>query len=116
MASSSSSNARVERNRNTFESESEPKEIEIQYEKLTETDLDELGVALETQPDGSLKIASPAQKYFQVDIWNKMRPVKCVNGIGTDDSELMRTMLHNAKALRLTVRCGSRNETRMSRS
>ena len=105
---------------------STPEETEIYFEKLTGvSELDELGVDLETLLDGSLKITSPPQELSQIALWNQKHPDKsvrvgdvitCVNGVGTDDSDLMRKMLDNKNALRLTVRCGDRNETRMSRS
>ena len=122
MASSSSSNAGMERNRNTFESESEPKEIEMQYEKITLTDLDDLGVALKTQPDGSLKITSSPQEARQIDQWNRKNPNKkikvgdvitCVNGIGMDDSDLMRKRLDSDNKLNLTVRTSNDNATKL---
>ena len=100
---------------------STPEEIEVHFKKLTNTELDDLGVELETLPDGSLKITSPPKESYQIDVWNDTNPDKSigvgdvitrVNGIGTDDPDRMRTMLHNEYALRLTVRCDGRNAIR----
>ena len=128
MSSSSTSNEIAAWVRDVVASaKSTPEETEIYFEKLTGlSEFDELGVDFETLLDGSLKITSiDSCNVSQIAIWNEKHPDKsvrvgdvitCVNGIGTDDSDLMRKMLDNEKALRLTVRCGSRNETRMSRS
>ena len=107
-----------------------PEEIEMRCKKRSRrnrnafsTQLNELGVALETQPDGSLKIATSPREAFQIDIWNEKNPTKRirlgdaitrVNGVGTDQSDLMREIIDSDMELTLTVRCGDRNETRTS--
>ena len=97
-----------------------PKEKELHCNRLTSTELDELGVDLERQPDGSLKIASPPQRPYLIYIWNKWHPTQIigvgdvitrVNGIGTDRPDLMWERLHSDTELELTVRCGDRTET-----
>jgi len=115
-----SSSSRSKRKR---ESDAMPEEIEVRCEKLTHTELDELGVDLETQPDGSLKIVSSPQEACQIDHWNRGNPNKrvgrgdaitCVNGVGTDQPDRMREIIDIDMELTLTVRRGDRNKTRTS--
>ena len=100
---------------------SPPEEIKVHVRKLTGTQLDELGVELETLPDGSLKITTPPKELHQIDCWNDLNPnqsigvgdvITRVNGIGTDDPHRMRTMLRNEFTLRLTIRRDRRNTIR----
>ena len=94
-----------------------PEEIAMRCEKLTDTELDELGVDLETQLDGSLKIVSSPEEACQVDQWNQRNPnnriergdaIICVNGIRTDQSERMLERIEIDTKLTLTVRLASK--------
>ena len=98
-----------------------PEEIEVRCEKLTHTDLDELGVTLKTQRDGSLKIVSEPETACQIDLWNQWNPDKrirlgdaitCANGVGTDQPDLMRDTIDTDMKLTLTVRLGERKQQR----
>ena len=111
------------RSKRKYESDATPEEIVMRCEKLTDTYLDELGVDLETQLDGSLKIVSSPHEACQIDQWNRGNPNKrigrgdaitCVNGVGTDQSDRMREIIDIDMELTLTVRRGDRNKTRTS--
>ena len=105
------------RSKRKCESDATPEEVVMRCEKLTDTYLDELGVDLETQLDGSLKIVSSPQEACQVDQWNRRNPnnriergdaIICVNGIRTDQSERMLEIIETDTKLTLTVRLASK--------
>ena len=97
-----------------------PNEIDVHWTRITSTALDEIGVDLEIQPDGSLKIASQPRRGYVISRWNEKNPsqrvrvgdvITRVNGIGTDRTDLMRRSLYRDTELHFTVRRGDRNET-----
>ena len=97
-----------------------PNEIDVHWTRITSTAWDEIGVDLEIQPDGSLKIASQPRRGYVISRWNETNPsqrvrvgdvITRVNGIGTDRTDLMRRSLYRDTELHFTVRRGDRNET-----
>ena len=57
---------------------STPEEITVNFDKISNTALDELGATLSKQADDSLRISSQPQDGFAINVWNAAHPLKSI--------------------------------------